>query len=164
MARTIYSEIHLHITWHTKNSAPAITAELETHLHRWLRGRILQTPGVLLHAIGGTEDHIHLAVTVPPTLLASDWIGELKGASAHYVNHALANRKVIEWQSGYGVVSFGTKAMPWVVRYVENQREHHAKRTTFERLERVEIEKRKPVETGSLEMSGDRGTGRKRPA
>jgi hypothetical protein len=61
----------------------------------------------LLHAIGGTEDHIHLAVTVPPTLLASDWIGELKGASAHYVNHALANRKVIEWQSGYGVVSFG---------------------------------------------------------
>ena len=54
--------------------------------------------------------------------------------------------------------------MPWVVRYVENQREHHAKRTTFERLERVGIEKRKPVETGSLEMSGDRGTGRKRPA
>jgi putative transposase len=93
-------------------------------------------------------------VTVPPTLLVSDWIGELKGASAHYVNHTLANRKVIEWQTGYGVVSFGAKAMPWVIRYVENQREHHAKRTTHERLERVEIEKRKPVETGSLEMSG----------
>ena len=119
---------------------------------------------MLLLAIGGTDDHVHLAVTVPPTLLVSEWIGELKGASAHYVNHTLANRKVIEWQTGYGVVSFGTKAMPWVVRYVENQREHHAKRTTYERLERVEIEKRKPVETGSLEMSGDRGTGRKRPA
>ena len=106
---------------------------------------------MLLLAIGGTGDHVHLAVTVPPTLLVSEWIGELKGASAHYMNHTLANRKVIEWQSGYGVVSFGTKAMPWVVRYVENQREHHAKRTTYERLERVEIEKRKPVETGSLQ-------------
>jgi hypothetical protein len=44
----------------------------------------------------------------------------------------------------------GTKAMPWVVRYVEKQREHHAQRTTCERLERVEIDKSKPVETGSL--------------
>jgi hypothetical protein len=37
---------------------------------------------------------------------------------------------------------------------------------TYERLERVEIEKRKPVEieTGSLGMRGVRGTGRKRPA
>jgi putative transposase len=164
MARTIYSEINLHITWHTNNSAPVITDPIDTQLYRWLRGRILQAPGVLLLAIGGTDDHVHLAVTVPPTLLVSEWIGELKGASAHYLNHTLANRKVIEWQSGYGVVSFGTKAMPWVVRYVENQREHHAKRTTYERLERVEIEKRKPVETGSLEMSGHRRTGRKRPA
>jgi REP-associated tyrosine transposase len=113
MARTIYSEINLHITWHTKNSAPVITDSIETQLYRWLRGRILQAPGVLLLAIGGTDDHVHLAVTVPPTLLVSEWIGELKGASAHYVNHTLANRKIIEWQSGYGVVSFGTKAMPW---------------------------------------------------
>jgi hypothetical protein len=67
------------------------------------------------------------------------------------VNHTLANRKIIEWQSGYGVVSFGTKATPWVVRDVEKQREHHAQRTTYERLERFEIGKRKPVETGSLE-------------
>jgi putative transposase len=135
-----------------------------SQLDRWLRDRILQSPGVLLHAIGGTEDHIHFAVTVPPTLSVSEWIGELKGASAHYVNHSLVNHKALEWQTGYGVVSFGMKAMPWVVRYVEDQRELHAKRTTHERLERVEIEKRKPVKTGSLERSGERGTGRKRPA
>jgi hypothetical protein len=34
---------------------------------------------------------------------------------------------------------------------VEKQRERHAQRTTYERLERVEIDKRKPVETGSLQ-------------
>jgi REP element-mobilizing transposase RayT len=70
MARTIYSEINLHITWHTKNSAPAIIDAIETQLYRRLRGRILQAPGVALHAIGGTGGHVHLAVTVPPTLLA----------------------------------------------------------------------------------------------
>jgi hypothetical protein len=38
---------------------------------------------VLLHAIGGTGGHVHLPVTVSPTLLVSEWIGELKGAAAH---------------------------------------------------------------------------------
>ena len=74
--RTIYSEINPHITWHTNNSAPVITNSIETQLYRWLRGRILQAPGVLLHAIGGTGGHVHLAVTVPPTLLVTEYIGE----------------------------------------------------------------------------------------
>jgi REP-associated tyrosine transposase len=70
-------------TWHTKNSAPVVTDAIETQPYRWLRGRILQSPGALLHAIGGADDHVHLAVTAPPTLLVSEWIGELKGASVH---------------------------------------------------------------------------------
>jgi hypothetical protein len=36
------------------------------------------------------------------------------------------------------VVSFGTRDLPWVVAYIENQREHHARGTIHERLERVE--------------------------
>jgi hypothetical protein len=43
-----------------------------------------------------------------------------------------------QWQGGYGVVSFGTRDLPWVVAYIENQREHHARGTIHERLERVE--------------------------
>ena len=50
--------------------------------------------------MGGTENHIHLAVSIPPTLLVSDWIGKLKGASAHYTNHEVTKRKSLEWQSG----------------------------------------------------------------
>ena len=98
----------------------------------------METEGVRFHAVGGLHDHVHLAVSVPPTLKISDWIGELKGASAHYVNHKVADRKVLEWQAGYGVVSFGTKDLPWVVRYVENQREHHTAGRIYSRLERAE--------------------------
>jgi hypothetical protein len=47
----------MNITWHTKNSAPVIANSIETQRYRWLRDRILQAPGVLLHAIGGTDDH-----------------------------------------------------------------------------------------------------------
>ena len=84
MPRNVYSEINLHITWHTKGRAAVIVDTIERQLHQYLQQRIRQTPDVICRALGGTADHLHLAVTVPPTLLVSDWIGQLKGASAHY--------------------------------------------------------------------------------
>ncbi len=138
MPRNVYSEIHLHITWHTKDSAAVLTDRIEDRTHHYLRHRASETAGVLVHEINGMPDHVHLAVRVPPTLLIADWIGELKGASAHYINHEIANRKVLEWQTGYGVVSFGSKDVPWVAAYIRNQKEHHAKGATQERLERIE--------------------------
>lgn len=138
MPRNVYSEINLHLTWHTKDNAPVLDDTVAAQCHRYLRHRAVQTEGVVVHAVNGTPDHVHLAMTVPPTVLISDWVGALKGACAHYINHEIRNRKVLEWQSGYGVVSFGTRDLPWVVRYVEGQRAHHASGGVFDRLERIE--------------------------
>jgi hypothetical protein len=60
----------------------------------------------------------------------------LKGSSSHEANQKFGN-KVLDWQGGYGVVSFGTKDPPWVVNYVCNQRQHHATGTIVDRLERI---------------------------
>ena len=140
MSRNVYSEINLHITWHTKESYPSLTEQIEDRVHHYLKHRVLETTGVLFHEIGGTENHLHLAVSVPPTLLISDWIGKLKGASSHYINHEIADHKVLEWQTGYGVVGFGTKDLEWVVSYIRNQKEHHRKGSIYERLERIAMD------------------------
>jgi putative transposase len=138
MSRNFYSEINLHLVWHTKNSVPLLTAEVEALTQRFLKNRIIETPGVFVHEIGGIETHVHLAVTVPPTLLISEFVGQLKGGCAHDVNQAMGGgHKVLEWQTGYGVVSFGTRDLPWVAEYIRNQREHHARGTVHDRLERV---------------------------
>ena len=64
-------------------------------------------------------------------------MGQLKGGSSYEVNQRLGRgRKLLEWQSGYGVVSFGTKDLEWVKAYVRNQREHHGRGTSQDRLER----------------------------
>ena len=137
MHRNVYSEINLHLTWHTKQNLPMLVDPIRDRLYRYLTHRVITTPNALLHAIGGIEDHVHLAVTVPPTVLVSDWVGRLKGASAHYINHDVARGCTLQWQEGYGVVSFGTRDLPWVVRYIQNQKEHHARGRTVERLERL---------------------------
>src|SRR5213079_999972 len=117
--------------------------------HDYLRGYVVRTPGAFVHEIGGTETHVHLAVTIAPTIGISDLIGKLKGASAHEVNSKLGHKR-LEWQTGYGVVSFGTKDLEWVKAYVLNQRQHHTRGTAVDRLERItateEVAKTEPRE------------------
>jgi hypothetical protein len=68
-------------------------------------------------------------------------VGALKGYSSHAVNHQLGRQKrMLEWQTGYGVVSFGTKDMEWVVDYIRRQKEHHACGAVHDRLERIEFD------------------------
>ncbi len=86
--------------------------EVERLAHRSLRKRIVDAPGAFVHEIGGIENHVHLAVSIPPTLLISEFIGQLKGGSSHEVNQQLGCGKMLEWQTGYGVVSFGTGDLP----------------------------------------------------
>ena len=138
MSRNYYSEINLHFTWHVKESAPILVSKVEAIVHHYLRGRCINTSGVFIHEIGGIETHVHLCLSIAPTVEISELIGQLKGSSAHEVNQKLGGGgKVLEWQAGYGVVSFGTKDLEWVKSYVRNQRERHATNRIVGRLERI---------------------------
>jgi putative transposase len=136
VARNYYSEIHLHLTWHTKGSSPLLVPKVEAVAHHALRGKCINTPGVFVHAVGGIETQVHLCVSIAPTIPISEFIGQLKGSSSHEVKQKLGG-KVLEWQTGYGVVSFGTGDLEWVKAYVLNQRERHASGKVVDRLERV---------------------------
>jgi putative transposase len=108
MSGNYYSEINLHLIWHTKESLPLISDRIEPVLYRYIRQRIINTPGIFVHEIGGTETHIHVALIIQHTIQISDFVGQLKGASSHEINQKLSERdKILQWQSGYGVVSFG---------------------------------------------------------
>jgi REP element-mobilizing transposase RayT len=107
------------MVWHVKESRPWLTPSVEKIVHDYLRGYVVRTPGAFVHEIGGTETHVHMAVTVPPTLGISELIGKLKGSSAHEANAKLGQKR-LEWQSGYGVVSFGTKDLDCLMRLKPN--------------------------------------------
>ena len=86
-----------------------LTPVVEPLAHRCIRQRLVNTEGVFVHEIGGTETHVHVVVTVSPTITPSELVGQLKGASSHDVNQQIGLRdKTLQWQSGYGVTSFGT--------------------------------------------------------
>jgi putative transposase len=136
MARNYYSEINLHLTWHTKDSAPLLVPRVEAVVHHYIRGRCINTPGVFIHEIGETKPTCIYSVSIAPTILISDWVGQLKGSSSHEANQKMSH-KVLDWQTGYGVVNFGSKDLEWMKDYVRNQRERHDQGMLEERLERI---------------------------
>jgi putative transposase len=138
MSHNYYSEINLHLAWHAKGSLPLLTPQVEELVHRYVRQKIINTPGAFVHEIGGTQTHMHVAMSIPPTLLISEFVGQLKGASSHEVNEQLGLRgNKLQWQVGYGVVSFGTGDLDWVRDYIRSQRDHHAHGRVHDRLERI---------------------------
>ena len=137
MSSRAYFEMYFHITWHTKSSLRLITPAIEADLYKFIRDRIFATEDAIIHAIGGIETHVHLAVSLPPSLQPAEWIVRIKGASSHHINQ-LHGPKTLQWQNGYGIVTFGAKDLTWVVAYIENQKQRHGSRDISERLERIE--------------------------
>ena len=143
-----YWRLFYHIAWGTKGRLPLIQDSISASLHEQIAANVARL-GAIVHAIGGIEEHIHLAVSVPPSIALSEFIRQLKGSSSHLVNHELAPSVVFAWQSDYGVISLDSKQLDRVVQYVKSQREHHALRTTIPVLERLSEEE----EIGKTKLS-----------
>ena len=130
MSNRSYTEINIHMTWHTKDNIRFIDQRLEPDLYAFIKNRVIQDRQTYFHAIGGIADHIHLAASFFPPFELDTWIGQIKGASSYEFG------KLLRWQSGYGAVSFGTRDLEWVVSYIHNQKERHRTGRISERLER----------------------------
>jgi putative transposase len=119
-----YWRLFYHLVWATKERDPKITAEIEPVVERSLNST-LDAMHCLRHAIGFMPDHVHVAVSIPPSLAISDVVARLKGASARAVNLAYPAIS-FAWQGDYGALSFGERSLHDVVAYVLNQKERHA--------------------------------------
>lgn len=129
-------ELYYHFTWGTKLRQPIISNEFSVSLNKAMTSKAVEL-GAIVHAVGGIEDHVHLAVSVPPKISLSEFVRQIKGKSSHFVNHEIKQGYFFQWQSEYGVVSFGGKNLLMVVSYVLNQREHHRNKTLYEYLEQI---------------------------
>jgi putative transposase len=84
--------------------------------------------------VGGTDNHIHIACTLPRTLPLSKLLEEVKKSSSKWIKEVSADCENFAWQSGYAVFSVGQSQIRGLIRYINNQKEHHRKRTYREEV------------------------------
>ena len=134
-----YWRLYYHVVWSTKHRLPLIESAWEDELYGYMWGKATALE-CIPHAINGTTDHTHVAISIPPKLPVATVIGQLKGASSHRLNEVFVSNKSFAWQTEYGAFSFSEQALPAIVEYVKNQKQHHADNSLQMAMETFNIE------------------------
>jgi putative transposase len=122
-----YWRLFYHVVWTTRGREPLIGAGIERAVFGILRDAA-ERHNVIVHAIGGIEDHVHLALSIPPSTAIADAVGKIKGASSYQINRRFEAtfKGGFGWQAEYGISSISDSHLEAVRAYINDQRRHHA--------------------------------------
>ena len=123
MSHTYVSEL-VHCVFSTKLRQKAISSGIQARLWAYLGG-IAQANGFKALAIGGTENHVHILLSLPATLPIAKAAQLLKGGSSKWMNDTF--KMNFRWQEAYGAFTVGVSQKSDTVAYIQSQAEHHRK-------------------------------------
>jgi REP element-mobilizing transposase RayT len=115
------------LVFSTKDRRNAIAKEWQPRLWAYLGG-ICRNHEIIPLAIGGTENHVHLLIQLPPTIAPAKAVALLKANSSKWMGE---QGHAFSWQEGYGAFSVSSSNLDRVIRYIGDQDAHHRK-TNFE--------------------------------
>lgn len=119
-----YSQIFIHLVFSTKQRAPIIRPNFEEELNSYIINSGKEFDLQVL-AIGGTENHLHVLLILPPKLSVSEAARIIKGGSSKWINDQFMEEGKFRWQRGYGAFSINKSLVPTTIKYIKNQKEHH---------------------------------------
>ena len=127
MAQSL-SLVLVHIIFSTKDRFPCLDPSTRPHLHAYL-ATVARNAKCEGYRVGGTGDHVHLAVRLSRTAAIAELVEELKTSSSKWLKMQRPELRRFSWQRGYGAFSVGPDELQALVTYVDNQLEHHRVRT-----------------------------------
>jgi putative transposase len=114
---------YVHCVFSTRGRAQLI-CEPET-LWAYMRG-IARNRGFDILAIGGTNNHVHILLSVPAASHLVDLMRDLKANSSRFMKSSVVR---FSWQDGYAAISVSPSQVKAVLHYIANQQQHHSSRT-----------------------------------
>jgi putative transposase len=127
-----YTQILYQLVFGSKDYTPFLTTENENMLFSYIAG-ILKNKSCHSYIVGGAGNHIHIITHLHPAISLSVLVKDIKLASHKMMSD---NNKMFShftgWQVGYGGFTYHISSKVGLIRYVENQREHH-KISSFKR-------------------------------
>ena len=129
MAHT-YTSILVHAVFSTSGRLPLLNEAIRPEMHAYLGGILRRLEAVPI-VIGGTTDHVHLLARLPAQFAVADCLRVVKAKSSRWAKERWPERRKFAWQGGYGAFSVSESKRGAVIRYIQDQQQHH-RRISFQ--------------------------------
>ena len=130
MAQSL-ARLWTHLIFSTKNRLPLLSEKaIRTDMHGYL-AKMLREQDCETLSVNAVEDHVHALFALSRTHSIASVVKEIKRTSSGFAKELSPTLAKFHWQGGYGAFSVSQSNLNEVIRYIENQEEHH-KRVTFQ--------------------------------
>ncbi len=119
-----YTQLYIQIVFAVKGRQSLISKNNREELHKFITGIIKNREQKLL-SIFCMPDHIHLLVSIKPSVSISDLVRDIKAGSSKFINEQNWIKGKFSWQEGFGAFSYSRSQIDNVANYILNQEKHH---------------------------------------
>ena len=119
-----YIANRLHLVFSTHERRKLLTTEIRPRLWAYLAG-VGRNHELTMHEVGGHDEHAHILMSLPATILLAAAVQNLKAVSSKWLRES--GMKDFRWQQGYAAFSVSQSNIEAVRRYIRNQEQHHRK-------------------------------------
>lgn len=123
-----YFQLHIQLVFAVAGRTRLIPTQHQETLNKYVTG-IITNKGQKALAVNGMPDHLHLLVGLRPDTALSDLVRDIKANSSRFISEQGWVTGKFAWQRGYGAFSYSASHLDRVVRYIHNQKAHHATRS-----------------------------------
>lgn len=141
-----YTQLYAQIVFSPKGRQNLINNSIKEIVYKYMVG-IIKNKKQKPMIINGMPDHVHILVGFSPDIALSDLVRDIKANSTNFINDQKVIIGKFSWQTGFGAFTYSKSQVPRVVAYIQNQQQHHAKKSFreeyLELLDRFGIEYQK---------------------
>lgn len=127
------SKMYIHIVFHVKNNQIHVLQKDKPHLYAYI-GKVIKDLQCIPICINGTGDHIHILCVMSKNIALAKLVEEIKRHSSRWLKTIDKHYTNFAWQGGYAGFSVSPSVHDITKRYIENQEEHHRKKSIQEEL------------------------------
>ncbi|MFK7947244.1 MAG: IS200/IS605 family transposase [Saprospiraceae bacterium] len=125
---TIYTQLYIQFIFAVKSRNAFIPKQHKKQVEKHITNIIQQRKHKVI-AINMMPDHIHIFVGLNPKQSIEDVVNHTKFISAKYIRQQSWMKAKFRWQDSYGAFSYSRSHIDSVVKYINNQEQHHTKQT-----------------------------------
>ena len=123
-----FVKVMIHAVWGTKTRFPFLKKEIRPTIYTHISENA-KLKGLYVDCLNGAEEHIHILMGLNADISISKTIQLIKGESSYWINKQSLTNTKFEWADEYYAVLVSEGKLDDVRRYINNQEEHHKKKT-----------------------------------